>query len=583
MKSALLPLLFLLGCSQGARNGPGKPGGGGNGLCDTPCGPKQVCVAGKGCVSCVPGTVFCEGNTLRACGENGEPGGVAGMCDAKAGMACSMGQCVPACQAAAEQPSNVGCEFWAVDLDNEYSQFNDAAGAPWGVVLSNAGEAPAEVIVERNDALPGQPLQLFTVMQATVAPGMLEQLTLPTREVDGSKVGKSDGPGTFLSSNAYRIKSTVPLVAYQFNPLKQTFSNDASLLIPKNGLGTQYRALGWPTANPIGFPGLEGVPDHSFVTIIGVEDGTHVKVMAGGAMVPGNTTSAMNKGDIINVTLGPFDVLNLESSGIPGDLSGTVVESDRPVAVFTGGERGIAPYDVEPPTYPGYKVDDLCCTDHLEEQLFPVTSLGRGFVVTRSPIRSTGGFKEADILRVLGVAATAQVTTNLPPPFDHFTVQPGQYKELWADRDFVMESSEPVTIGQMLVSQNFCDYPKWGGDPSLTIFPPLEQHRTDYLFLVPGSWAANFVVLAVPLGGTEVPPQFFIDGAALPPDCIAAPAGTIANVAYEARRCPISEGAHRITGTVPFGVTAYGYGPVGSYAFAGGADVKKIYTPPPIM
>ena len=64
----------------------------------------------------------------------------------------------------------------------------------------------------------------------------------------------------------------------------------------------------------------------------------------------------MNKGDKITVTLGPFDVLNLESTGIPGDLSGTAVQSDRPVAVFTGGERGIAPYDVQPPAPQGYKV-----------------------------------------------------------------------------------------------------------------------------------------------------------------------------------------------------------------------------------
>ena len=42
------------------------------------------------------------------------------------------------------------------------------------------------------------------------------------------------------------------------------------------------------------------------------------------------------------------------------------------------------------------------------------------------------------------------------------------------------------------------------------------------------------------------------------------------------------EGAHRMAGTSPFGVIAYGYGPVGSYAVAGGADVRKIYTSPPL-
>ncbi|MEZ4373619.1 MAG: hypothetical protein R3B07_22550 [Polyangiaceae bacterium] len=53
-------------------------------------------------------------------------------------------------------------------------------------------------------------------------------------------------------------------------------------------------------------------------------------------------------------------------------------------------------------------------------------------------------------------------------------------------------------------------------------------------------------------------------------------------MSYESRVCPLSEGAHKLTGDVPFGIVAYGYGGAGSYAFAGGADVKRIYEPPPI-
>ena len=49
---------------------------------------------------------------------------------------------------------------------------------------------------------------------------------------------------------------------------------------------------------------------------------------------------------------------------------------------------------------------------------------------------------------------------------------------------------------------------------------------------------------------------------------------------YESRRCPVSEGVHVLKGTTPFGVVAYGYGPAGSYAFPGGADVEPIYVPP---
>ena len=56
----------------------------------------------------------------------------------------------------------------------------------------------------------------------------------------------------------------------------------------------------------------------------------------------------------------------------------------------------------------------------------------------------------------------------------------------------------------------------------------------------------------------------------------------LVRVSYESRRCVIQEGAHRLAGDKPFGVVAYGYGPVGSYAFAAGADVRRIYDPPPL-
>jgi hypothetical protein len=56
----------------------------------------------------------------------------------------------------------------------------------------------------------------------------------------------------------------------------------------------------------------------------------------------------------------------------------------------------------------------------------------------------------------------------------------------------------------------------------------------------------------------------------------------LAGVTYESRRCPLTVGAHRLSGDKPFGIVAYGYGAAGSYAFVGGADVKRIYDPPPI-
>ena len=85
-----------------------------------------------------------------------------------------------------------------------------------------------------------------------------------------------------------------------------------------------------------------------------------------------------------------------------------------------------------------------------------------------------------------------------------------------------------------------------------------------------------WVVIAAPEGATVTIAD------ASPTGCIVASAGTLEGTTYEARRCPLDEGAHRLSGTEPFGIVAYGYGNAGSYAFAGGADVERIYEVPPL-
>lgn len=85
------------------------------------------------------------------------------------------------------------------------------------------------------------------------------------------------------------------------------------------------------------------------------------------------------------------------------------------------------------------------------------------------------------------------------------------------------------------------------------------------------SWSQNWVVISAEVGANVT-----IDGAT-PDGCIVEPSGAIDG--YESRRCPLRVGVHGLSGHAPFGIVGYGYGSAGSYAFAGGADVKKIYEP----
>jgi hypothetical protein len=104
----------------------------------------------------------------------------------------------------------------------------------------------------------------------------------------------------------------------------------------------------------------------------------------------------------------------------------------------------------------------------------------------------------------------------------------------------------------------------------------VEQFRTEYVFLTPGSWTQNWVVIAAEVGASVTLDAMPTTG------CLTAQAGALDGKAYEARRCPVIDGVHRLTGDKPFGIIAYGYGSAGSYAFAGGADVKRVYDPPPL-
>ena len=78
----------------------------------------------------------------------------------------------------------------------------------------------------------------------------------------------------------------------------------------------------------------------------------------------------------------------------------------------------------------------------------------------------------------------------------------------------------------------------------------------------------------------EVGSSVILDGSATA--CPTTPSGTVNGVSYESRRCPLTQGVHNLSGDKPFGIVAYGYGSAGSYAFAGGADVERIYEPPEI-
>jgi hypothetical protein len=312
--------------------------------------------------------------------------------------------------------------------------------------------------------------------------------------------------------------------------------------------------------------------------------------ITGGSIQGGGDIPAKSEGEVVQATLGPYDVLNLETAEqqasldnpgalSPADMTGTVVEATKPVAVFSGNERGIAPLGNDVSAHPDGEPDDLCCTEHMEEQVFPTTSWGKQFVVTRSPVRSSHeSWREPDLYRVMADKDGTEVTTNLDGGSSSFSLNAGEWKDFSTQKPFILEANKAISIQQVQVSQSWVR--EWkqghGGDPSMLQFPPYEQFRKDYVFLVPGTFTTDYVVLAAPVGTVVKLDGGDIDGDEFSSICTEEQVGEVDGTMYKAVTCPVEDGTHRLESSKPVGLMVYGYHSVGSYGYAGGANLEKI-------
>jgi IgGFc binding protein len=483
------------------------------------------------------------------------------------------------CDQAIAKKSNIGCEYWAADLDNAENVVDNAAGGQFAVAIANIGSnGTAHVQVHINNADQGLPLDLELVEETDITEKDLYIFRLPRRDVDGENIKKNvdNGPQTWLSSRAFRITSSVPVVAYQFNTLNQVFSNDASLLLPTSGLGKDHLVVGYPPSGPIGQIGpLPGPKNRAYITILGSEEETKVDVVPTYGIVAGEGVNAIPAGQQATFTIGPFDVINLETKfmsllGKAPDLTGSIVHSDKPVAVFFGVDLAMVSSIPD--------AEESCCAEHIEQQVLPSEAMGKKFVVSHSAKRSSGS-PEPDMYRIIAYGPNTQVDTSLPAPNNSFTLGAGEYKELFTTTGFVVDSTGPLHVAQFLVIQSDCE--PYSGDSALLYVPAVDQRRGLYVFTTGKGFSSNWAVISMPHGA-----EVKIDNQAITatPDCNGPRIdGDLNGVTFEEWTCKIKDGVHLIhTGPTPeetndvIGVYVYGYYSAGSYAYPAGSDLREI-------
>lgn len=571
----------------------------------------------RACTPCMPGELTCDGANVVRCDDDGQKRSITATCDGNQGIACRHGECIQLCSEASRSRSNIGCEYWAVDLDNAVTSQGNAAAQQYAVIVSNPQpDLSARVTIEEDTATVGQPANIRVIGTASVGPRHLETFKLGPKEVDGSPPDQPNGgTHTALSRGAFRIRADVPIVAYQFNPLDNVnvFSNDASLLFPTAALGGSGRAYvvgSWPqTIARSEDPNTNFGQDlRTFLTIVGTQADTKVHVKTTARIVPGGPVSdGVPKDGELETTLQPFEVLNLETGDFNADFTGSVIDATGPVAVYVGSEASDAPFY-------STLASRSCCADHLEDQLTPLRAVGKSYVLGRVPNRTKAlaaagvaiqPFAEPELYRIVAtVDEPTTVKTSLPAPYDTFTLDnEGKNVTIVAYQDFTLTADHAVLVLDVQVSQEAAGVARGlpGGDPSLTIIPPIEQWRNDYVLLTPDKYAFDFLVVAAPFGAAVYIDGLLVDEKVCevaPGDGLGVEARGATNPPFSIYRCQLSfpvadtnatstntilpgrqnDGVHRVQSDYPVGVLVYGFDAFVSYAYAGGTQLTEINT-----
>ncbi len=455
------------------------------------------------------------------------------------------------CAEAANGKSTVGCKFFAVDMDSH----DLAENQQYAVSVANVQlETPSTVVIEVKEngvwQVAGGPQE--------IGPLQLHTFNLPPRHQDDSGVR----PG-----GAYRVTADVPVVAYQFNPVDgaSSFLSDAAMLYPVAALDTINHVTAWKSMMD-----NTGIFQHSYATVLATVDGTMVTVDPSVPTAAGPGVPQGAPGAPFVIALQEGDLLNVAVQSIPDSMTGTKITSnaDHPVAVFAGQECALIP-------------ENVCCCDHMEEQLAGVRLWGKNFIAARMPVRS-GNNPEPTLWQIYAAEDGTSVTINHNPgvtgiPSTQFNLNQGQVSEFYATGpanepgDFEVIATKPIAVyGYMVGAETFGSAI---GDPAMVAMAPSEQFLPRYVVLVPGTWVSDYAVVTRPLGA-----QILLDGLAIPDTEF----NPIANSGYEVARVLVPDGVHVFDGGMePFGVVIVGYDTHDSYAYLGGTGTGKINPNPP--
>lgn len=531
--------------------------------------------------------------------------------------------CVNPCVDTLGQDTSNGCEFYAVEMDMVPS----AEGVCFAVFVVNQWETgePAKLQVSRAGNI--LPLSQFARIPVGTGTGITyapfnAAAGLPKDEiailflsrdpaaandpdpisprkladcpagVTPAVVGDAALHGTGVG-DAFRIKSNVPVVAYQMLPYGagRARITGATLLLPTNVWDTNYLAV-----NAYAAPTLFTVPRAGpTMVILGKENGTQVTIKPVVDIEPGGPLAGTPANVPITYTVNAGQYLQLTQ---PAELTGSAIQATHPVAVIGGATVIDVPLN-------------QVRADSAEQMLPPVRALASEYVAVR--YRSRNKLAEEVVpWRIVGaVDGTTLSYEPFTPPGAPTSVSSGQVIEFSAPGPFVVRSQDsehPFYVASYMTGGQPFD---GEGDPEFVNVIAPKQYLSRYTFFTDPTYPeTNLVVVRVLDPDTGVFPEVTLDCAGVLGGWT--PVGT--SGVYEFTRIDLSSGdfagqngcdngVHVIDAELPdprakplFGVTIWGWGnPITwppdnggsdeanpkftrwvSYAYPAGANLAKL-------
>ena len=535
-------------CIEGAPNQMEQCDGLGSAWQVIDCGDGLTCQDGA-CLEqiCVDEDLGCFDATTRGiCNEDGTGWDAGEPCPE--GNRCSRGYCVDPCDEARGMVSYDGCRFFAVDLPQigEVNVRQDTH--PFAVVLANPSEVPGRVTITRSG---DQVVDMVASTEVTYTSGLggVQRATVNSFKVDAngrrtnlngaldgveipaggmvSLILPNNSAGTApvvqgraaefrseLRALAYRVDTTVPVTAYQFQPIccSHSYTADASILIPAGSLGEEYYAVSSPHFEytwqiPLQGEVYESLP--GFVSIVASDREARVQIDLSNKAVQLPNGMTLDNNGILHAQLRPYDVLTLitEPDGVNlanADLTGVHIRSDHEVAVFGGHTCTYLPHGV------------MAC-DHIESLNMPVETWRDEYVAARTVWRGRDT-REMNYYRIQAQRDGTQL--NFDPPLQDIAnagpvaqslpdcrhmgrvpeLNAGEWCEFGTRSDFHLRGNGPIAVTQTVTSaltaggSMFAPLPN-SGDPAMTAIPPVAQYRSQYSFLMADTYELSYAVL----------------------------------------------------------------------------------------